>query len=421
MMELQEVLARWPVDIWPSLVAHLWQSTLFALLLLPVLLLLLRRAPARLRYSIWLVASLKFVVPSAALAALVGRFVAVPEGYLPANSGALAGLLNFVRSLLYDPVTAISTAFVGRPGLILTVLVVWLAGALSLAGLWYLRRRRFALSLREAVLIHRGSVAQMLEKTRRRLAIRRPVGLALVPGTVEPGVWRIWRPLLVLPARMPTHLSETELEAIFLHEMIHIRRWDNLVASLHMVLCCLFWFHPLVWVLDRRLLAAREEACDEKVVELCGRPEPYVRGLLKAVRFGVGLRLAGVSSAHASNFRRRIERILSGDRKMGSAALRRPAIQRACLAAGLLLLFGFSLGAGSETLASRAALAVQEKGCAKTAAKLHAVKSGKVRAEKAAKVARSQTGAAATSECPDAKRNNPRAGSFSDSPRRAAR
>ncbi len=417
MMNLQAGLASWSADLWPSLLAHLWQSTLFALVLMPVLL-LLRRAPARLRYSIWLVASLKFVLPSAVLAALADRLFAVPDVHLSASTFGLAGLLELARSLLNGPVAVISTAFAGRQSLLVAVTAIWLAGTLACAGLWYLRRRRFASTLSVAVLTTHGPAARMLEKARRRLSIRRPVGLALMPGTVEPGVWRIWRPLLVLPAQMPKHLSEAELEAILLHELIHIRRWDNLVASLHMALCCLFWFHPVVWLLDRRLLAAREEACDERVVELCGRPEPYVSGLLKAMRFGVGLRLAGVSSAHASNFRRRIERILSGERQAGSAALRRPLIQRACLAAGVLLLVAFSLGVSAGSLAGRAAPAQQEKGCSKTEARQRAAKVAQARA---AKIEKRQTAAAATSECLEAKRNNPRAGSFSDSPRRAAR
>ena len=441
MMDLQAGLASWSADFWPSLLAHLWQSTLFALVLMPVLL-LLRRAPARLRYSIWLVASLKFILPSAALVALAGRFFAVPEVHLSAATFGFAGLLELVRSLLNGPVAAISTAVAGRHWLLVAMSTLWLAGTLGCAGLWFFRRRRFASHLHAAVLTTRGPAARLLEKTRQRLAIRRPVALALVPGTIEPGVWRIWRPLLVLPAQMPEHLSEEELEAIFLHELIHIRRWDNLVASLHMGLCCLFWFHPVVWLLDRRLLAAREEACDERVVELCGHPEPYVSGLLKAMRFGVGLRLAGVSSAHASNFRRRIERILSGERAAGSATLRRPLIQRACLAAGVLLLVTFSLGVGAGSLAKQAAPVPQEKGCNKKRAKQPTAKialrrvariehrqearlgprqgEGQGRGQRKGQ-RKGQSAAAATSDCPDAKRNNPRAGSFNDSPRRAAR
>src|SRR4051812_17907205 len=62
-----ELLARASVRLWPSFANHLWQATLFAALVLGVTL-LLRRAPARVRFALWLVAAAKFAVPSALFA-----------------------------------------------------------------------------------------------------------------------------------------------------------------------------------------------------------------------------------------------------------------------------------------------------------------------------------------------------------------
>jgi hypothetical protein len=132
-----------------------------------------------------------------------------------------------------------------------------------------------------------------------------------------------------------------------------------------MALCCLFWFHPLLWLLDRRLLAEREEACDERVLELLGRAEAYAQGLLKAVRFGIGWRLAGVSSAHASNFGRRIERILA------SPVGRRSSLaERGFLGASVALLVAFSLaaGAGVPAAADRCELAASSAAASRPAA-----------------------------------------------------
>ena len=47
-----------------------------------------------------------------------------------------------------------------------------------------------------------------------------------------------------------------------------MRRRDNLTAAMHMLVEALFWFHQLVWWIGARLVATREQACDEHVVDV---------------------------------------------------------------------------------------------------------------------------------------------------------
>ena len=56
------------------------------------------------------------------------------------------------------------------------------------------------------------------------------------------------------------------MEAILAHELMHVRRHDNLTAALHMLVEAVFWFHPLVWWMERRMVEERERACDEAVI-----------------------------------------------------------------------------------------------------------------------------------------------------------
>src|SRR4029078_1010318 len=80
-----------------------------------------------------------------------------------------------------------------------------------------------------------------------------------------------------------------------------------------LLLRSIFWFHPLVWLIDKQLLAEREAACDERVVELGGAHGIYAASLLKVLRFCLGLRVTGVSAASGSNLKRRIEKIMNED------------------------------------------------------------------------------------------------------------
>ncbi len=339
MIDLYHTLAAASARAWPWVLDHLWQSTLFVLALLPAAA-LMKRAPAGLRYSLSLAASLKFALPSVVFFLVAIRLAPEVGGLLPASSVFTLGLDRWLASWTGSSTGGPPSA--GHLGLYAAATVIWLAGALAVAWRWRRRTLAFVRVLSSARTLEHGAEAELLAAVQARLGIRRPVRLALLAGGVEPGVFRVWRPVLVLPEEMPAVLSKAELEAIFLHELTHVRRYDNLVASLHMVLCCVLWFHPLVWWLDRRLLAEREEACDERVLAMGGRAETYARSLVKAVGLGLGWRLAGVSSASASNFRRRIERILA------HRAIRRSSLaQRAVLASVVPLLLAFSVASGT--------------------------------------------------------------------------
>jgi len=113
--------------------------------------------------------------------------------------------------------------------------------------------------------------------------------------------------VLVLPVEMPRQLSSAETEAVLAHELVHVARWDNLWSNLQMILCSIFWFYPVIWLLDRRLTAERERFCDERVITALRDSQAYVSGLIKMTTIGLGFRVAGVSPMAGSNLKRRID------------------------------------------------------------------------------------------------------------------
>jgi uncharacterized protein (TIGR03435 family) len=96
------------------------------------------------------------------------------------------------------------------------------------------------------------------------------------------------------------------------HELSHMRRRDNLTAALHMLVEAVFWFHPMVWWLEARLVEERERACDEAVLESRRQPVAYAEGILNVCKFYVEVPLSCVSGVMGSELKRRIARILSG-------------------------------------------------------------------------------------------------------------
>ncbi|MCI0664069.1 MAG: M56 family metallopeptidase, partial [Acidobacteria bacterium] len=180
------------------------------------------------------------------------------------------------------------------------------------------------------------------------------ISLIVSSQVCEPGVWRIWNPVVVLPDGMDERLSDEELEAVMMHELIHIQRRDNLLTTFQMLICCFFWFHPLVWMIDRRLLAEREMVCDEDVIRYIGEPQIYAASLWKVAQFGLGWSFAGVSRATGSNLKRRIELMLTTDHKSKISSAR-AALSNRMVAVGMvaaMITFSITIGWLGSNLAN---------------------------------------------------------------------
>ncbi|HWN08298.1 MAG TPA: M56 family metallopeptidase [Pyrinomonadaceae bacterium] len=313
------------VTAWgPGVVDHLWQSTLFALLLF-VVSMLVRRGPASLRHSLWLLALAKFLVPTAVVVFLTQQAGIDAADFFRAGSETqasfLQGLTQPLTSIVYE-VTVVATATVRHNEVYCALVAISLTGTTAFLVIWAKQRRKFFRSLSRGRRADHGREWQALERAKELLRWKPGVALIITPDNTEPAVCRVWKPVILLPQAIANHLDDDELEAIMLHELVHIRRRDNLVGNLQMALCALLWFHPLVWLISSKLFDERELACDEEVLKMRAAPETYAAGILKVVRFSMGWRVAGVTGAgNGSNLRRRIENIMTSNNRKHSRAV----------------------------------------------------------------------------------------------------
>jgi len=127
---------------------------------------------------------------------------------------------------------------------------------------------------------------------------------------VEPAVFGIVRPILLLPEGIFDRLTPAQLEAIVAHELCHVRHRDNLFAAMHMFVETVFWFHPLVWWVGKRMVEERERACDEEVLRLGSEPRVYAEGILGICKLYVESPLACVSGVTGADLKKRIEAIM---------------------------------------------------------------------------------------------------------------
>jgi len=258
-----------------SLIAYLWQQSWQVLLLcgaVGLLCLALPRSGAHGRYWLWLAVLLSLGVPSINVvrlqhvpestqrvlsgAALVDR---QPE---PATKAASADPLPEVAAAGAEPSERALEGNRLAPGLA----VLWAVGVVLVlgGGLWKAARIQAWLKL------HRTDPDLGLEceyvEMLRAIGIRSRPRLCLIEGLSQPFVWGVGRGCIYLPAGFGRQGSAQQRKLVIAHELAHVLRWDVLVNFIQVILQAVFWFHPAVWWLNRRIRIEREKCCDETAI-----------------------------------------------------------------------------------------------------------------------------------------------------------
>lgn len=314
---------------------HLWQSTGFALLIM--LLLLSLSGPAWLRYLTGLVGLLRFVLPVGTLGLVLGATQWTP---LPWSLGDSA-----LQNLVLPPFIVGGDGASGATevfGLPLGVLLVgiWILGTLSLTFYWLLRlvRAHRALNLQTkpfspAESTHLRSLAQLSGVNPDKVSGH----TTDICGWL--GVVGLFRSRIIIPEGLFSRMEKMEVDAVLLHELVHVRRRDNLLRLLQAGVVALFWFHPLVWWLHRRLIGDSERACDEAVLRLTDARDAYASGLCKAVHHALGITLPGVSGMSKTGLLGRVNAVLNHKNRTASPVKNSLVISSLVALVGLTTLF----------------------------------------------------------------------------------
>ena len=256
-----------------------------------------RRIPRRVIYVLWLGPAVRLTVPFApafpwSFLRLVQRLGARPVS-LPIPGGLEMQTMNSVQAAdSYFPVTY-RTEMLRR--LFEFCALIWIIGAavcvLTLCVLYAANR----LGLRGAKPLRQG--------------------ILVSDQVAAPGLVGIFRPIVYVPPGM----DGTVLDYVEAHELVHKKRWDNLWRCVALLICCIHWFNPVVWICLRLFFADMELSCDERVIRTLDPKErkDYALALL-SVAEGRDL---FVSAFGGAKVRTRISRVLTYRRLTAGAAL----------------------------------------------------------------------------------------------------
>ena len=274
-----------------ELANHLWQSTLFACVM-GLLTLMLRRNRAAVRHGLWLAASIKFLVPFSLLIGLGSQVEWRKAPVVPQPRSNVVEQISEPLAILASPARLLAQRAPSRFPAVLVSL--WLCGFAANGLSWWRRWRQVRAAWRAAS----------------PLPLNLPIPALSISARLEPGVFGLFQPFLLLPDGLSEHLTPEQFEAIVAHELCHVRRRDNLSSAVHMVVETLFWFHPMVWWIQARLVEERERACDEAVLQMGSDPQDYAAGIVTVCKFYLKSPLVSVSGVTGSDLKRRVETIM---------------------------------------------------------------------------------------------------------------
>ncbi len=174
-------------------------------------------------------------------------------------------------------------------------------------------------------------------------ARQRRVTLCASDAVRVPAAIGYLRPIVVFPSWAVAEIPPAELHGILLHELAHLRRYDDWTNLSQKIVKAVFFFHPAVWFIESQLTLEREIACDDAVLAADFNARAYAEslvGLAEKSFFRRGVQLAQAAVGQVQQLEFRLAEILRKDRgQQGNARLRKPSIALMAVA-GSILLYG---------------------------------------------------------------------------------
>jgi len=217
-------------------------------------------------------------------------------------------------------------------------LFIWALGAAIILAWLTIGRIRLALIGRRAIPLADLAWMRILKEESSRVNLTRRVRVLSSAAVSTPLTWGSVAPKIVLPTTA-VDWPEGHRRIVLRHGLSHVARGAALAQLAAGFVCAVYWFHPFVWLAQRRLRVECERACDDTVVLLGATPAEYASHLLEVGRSARKFGAAGflsVAMARTSQLEGRLVSVLDQSRRR--ASLTRTSRVAASLSFVLLLL-----------------------------------------------------------------------------------
>lgn len=127
-----------------------------------------------------------------------------------------------------------------------------------------------------------------IHKSSLRFKIKQKILLVWSDKISGPFTIGFLKPIILIPLANFNHLSEEQMEAVLLHELAHIKRYDYLINLCMKLIESFLFFNPFTHYLNKQISKERENSCDDLVLENHYNPFIYADALLKLAFLSAG-------------------------------------------------------------------------------------------------------------------------------------
>jgi beta-lactamase regulating signal transducer with metallopeptidase domain/peroxiredoxin len=163
--------------------------------------------------------------------------------------------------------------------------ILWILVAMGLGLVLVFSNFKIQIAIRNAKRIQQQNIQEILKRCLNRLHLKINVELVSLDGITSPYWYGMFKRRIVFPESLLKTLSDEKIEHIIMHELVHYKQKDVLLALLTSVLQILHWFNPVIWFAFLKMRADRETVCDEIVLTNIGeqKNKQYGRTIISLI------------------------------------------------------------------------------------------------------------------------------------------
>lgn len=188
---------------------------------------------------------------------------------------------------------------------------------LILPVFYFLRNYRYVNLIRQSALSKVDVEWRIfVQNVAARMGIKKSVHIWLSGFVTTPVTIGYFKPVILLPLAVINNLSTQQMEAILLHELAHIRRYDYLMNLIIRFIQAVLYFNPFIKALVKSVEKEREMSCDKIVMQFQYDPYGYASALLTLEKVNhLPKTLAVAASGRKSDLFHRIESMFGVQKK----------------------------------------------------------------------------------------------------------
>ena len=123
-----------------------------------------------------------------------------------------------------------------------------------------------------------GQWHHALQQLRTTYGITRAVRLAVSSQVQAPISFGLWHPVIMIDPHTLQHIAPQD---VLRHELAHIAQFDWVSLIVGRIVCAVYWFHPLVWLMFRHLAFNMECKTDDAVLHQGAVASDYAQTLMR--------------------------------------------------------------------------------------------------------------------------------------------